>query len=309
MGPNERQRLARQTQRRGQTLRDNLITSALHQRYLTAASRVLQFWEESRTSPAGWDEFDVCTSAWLEHIFADGLPKGYASDALAALQHFFPEISGKLRNSWRLLKAWNRLEPPLRVLPADPLVIAAMARICVQVSWPRPAALLLVGFDAFLRPGELYKLTPGDITWASGRACLSLKDTKSGLRKGAEEMVFVESNVATALLRSVTKNLAPREPILDRSPKEFRNLFFNLLDYLQVQGNISLYSLRRGGATHHFMSCQSMESTLLRGRWQSTSTARIYLRDSAATLSHYQLTPAQRLCFRRLANKLNGFAR
>lgn len=309
MGTNQRQRLARQAQRQGQTLRDNLITSGLHHRYLTAASRVLQFWEESNSSPATWDDFDVSTSAWLEHIFADGLPKGYGSDALAALQHFLPEIAGKLRNSWRLLKAWNRLEPPLRVLPADPLVIAAMAGLCVQAGWPRPAALLLTAFDAFLRPGEMYRLTPNDITWASGRACLSVRDTKSGLRKGAEEMVFIESDLATRFLRVTTRKLSGKEPILDRSPQDMRQLFFNMLDYLQIPGHISLYSLRRGGATHHFMSSQSMETTLLRGRWQSTSTARIYLQDSAAALAHYQLSPVQRSQLLHLANIASGFAR
>lgn len=154
MGTNESKGEARQAQRRGQTLRDNLVTSALHQRYLVAATRVLNFWADTRTSPNSWEDFDNSTGAWLEHIFADGLPKGYASDAFAALQHFLPEVAGKLRNSWRLLKAWNRLEPPLRVLPADPLVIAAMASLCWQVGWRRPGALLLVGFDAFLRPGE-----------------------------------------------------------------------------------------------------------------------------------------------------------
>lgn len=308
MVTNQRQRLARQAQRRGQTLTDNLVTSALHQRYMTAAARVLQFWEETHGASSSWDDFDVATSAWLEHIFADGLPKGYGSDALAALQHFIPEISGKLRNSWRLLKAWTRIEPPLRVLPVDPLMIGAMAGLCVQAGWPRPAALLLVGFDAFLRPGELYKLTPQDITWASSKACLSLRDTKSGIRKGAEEMVFIQSRLATQFLRRVVKSLSANEPILDRTPKQFRDLFFNMLDFLEIQGHISLYSLRRGGGTHHFMFTQSMESTLLRGRWQSTSTARIYLQDSAASLAHYQLSPAQKQQFLRLAQRANGFA-
>lgn len=176
------------------------------------------------------------------------------------------------------------------------------------MNWIRPAALLLVGFDAFLRPGELYKLTPGDIAWASGRACLSLKDTKSGQRKGAEEMVFVESRLATNLLRLAVRRVPTKACILDRPPQAFRALFFNLLDYLKIQGNLSLYSLRRGGATHHFMATQSMESTLLRGRWQSTSTARIYLQDSAATLSHLQLSRQQRAHLHQLAQFLNGYA-
>ena len=48
------------------------------------------------TMPSTWDEFDVATGQWLEHIVAEGYPKGYASDGLAALQHYVPEVAGKV---------------------------------------------------------------------------------------------------------------------------------------------------------------------------------------------------------------------
>ena len=44
-----------------------------------------------------------------------------------------------------------------------------------------------------------------------------------------------------------------------------------------------------------------MEATLLRGRWVSTTTARIYLQDAAATLSHLQISDAQRSYMKELA--------
>ena len=256
--------------------------------------RVYKFWHENRCSPHTWDDFDTATSVWLEHIFAEGLPKGYGSDALASLQHFLPEINGKLRNSWRLLRTWNKIEPPVRVLPISPLVVGAMAGLLVKLGWLRPAALLLAGFDAFLRPGEMYNLKVGDLQWASGRVTLILHNTKSGQRKGADEMVFCESSLATKWLRRATRSLAPSAPVLDRTPEAFRSLFFNLLDELAIPGHLSLYSMRRGGATWHFMTFQSLENTLLRGRWQSTSTARIYLQDSAAALTHFQISPTVR---------------
>ena len=165
-----------------------------------------------------WDDFDTATCLWIEHIFADGLPKGYGSDALAALQHFLPEVSGKLRNSWRLLKTWNRMEPPLRVLPISPLLVGAMGGLLVSIGWCRPAALLLAGFDAFLRPGEMYHFQVQDVIWASGRATLVLHNTKSGQSKGADEMVFVQSLIATRALRVVCQQLPRSSYILDRSP-------------------------------------------------------------------------------------------
>jgi len=66
-----------------------------------AAMSALRFWKNSGTMPSTWDEFDVATGQWLENIAAEGYPKGYASDGLAALQHYVPEVAGKVRHSWR----------------------------------------------------------------------------------------------------------------------------------------------------------------------------------------------------------------
>ena len=280
------------------------MSNPLHKRYLAAASRILQFWQESNSAPNCWDDFDTRVCLWLEHVYADGLPKGYASDGLAALQHFLPEICGKLRHSWRLLKTWHKIEPPLRVLPISPVMIAGMAGLCVQLGWCRPAAALLVGFDCLLRPGEIYNLRIRDITWASGKATLTLRNTKTGQRKGAEEMIFCESALATRWLRVASRGLHPDDFLLDRPAKHFRQLFFNLLEHLCIAGHLSLYSLRRGGATWHFMTVRSMEATLVRGRWQSSSTARIYLQDAAATLADLQLSPAVASHLRSLARLL-----
>eukprot|EP00438_Fugacium_kawagutii_P008892 Skav234759 [mRNA] locus=scaffold2327:79052:85672:+ [translate_table: standard] len=160
-------------------------------------------------------------------------------------------------------------------------------RGCVRV------LALLVGFDCLLRPGEIYDLKVGDITWASKRATLTLRSTKTGIRKGAEEMVFCESRLATKWLKKACAGKSPHQLIVGCSRKHFRSLSFNLLQHFAITGNFSLYSLRRGGATWHFLGERSMEATLLRGRWQSTSTARIYLADAAATLVHLQLSSGQ----------------
>eukprot|EP00438_Fugacium_kawagutii_P028684 Skav214062 [mRNA] locus=scaffold2017:694813:699466:+ [translate_table: standard] len=292
-GSDVKQRQARKTARQGLTLKKHLVTSQLHKRYLSAAARVLTFWDEANAHPSTWDDFDTSVSMWLEHIFAEGLPKGYGSDALAAIQHFVPEVAGKLRNSWRLLKAWNKMEPPMRVLPISPLIIAGMAGLCVRLGWYGSAAALLVGFDCLLRPGEIYNLKVQDITWASGKATLTLHSTKTGLRKGAEELVFCESQVATKWLKRACVGKSPHSYVMDRSRTAFRSLFFRLLEHFEIEGYLSLYSLRRGGATWHFLAERSMESTLVRGRWQSTSTARIYLADAAATLVHLRLSRGQ----------------
>ena len=130
----EARRQERKKQRPTLRLQNKVLTPGLHVRYKQAAIRVLRFWRDSGSLPSTWDDFDVCTGQWLEHVFAEGYPKGYASDGLAALQHFLPEIAGKLRHSWRLLKSWQKLEPPVRVLPISPLMVVAISGCLHQTS-------------------------------------------------------------------------------------------------------------------------------------------------------------------------------
>ena len=168
------------------------------------------------------------------------------------------------------------------------------------------AAAFLVCFDAFLRPGELYRLICWDVIWAGGLAVLSLRQTKSGHRKNAAEMLVCHSKIANQWLWKGLANKQPNEPLLDETPAQFRSLFFHILDHLQVPGYFSLYSFRRGGATRHFLSDNNIEQTLSRGRWASTSTARIYLQDAAAALSHLEIDEEQRQYMQNLASYLSA---
>ena len=53
------------------------------------------------------------------------------------------------------------------------------------------------------------------------------------------------------------------------------------------------YSLRRGGATRAFRFHGQMERVLVRGRWESSKTARIYLTDGVAALAEVSLSQAE----------------
>ena len=235
-----------------------MLSPGLHGRYALAATRILQFWQESRCSPIDWEQFDVAASMYLEHIFCEGYPKGFGSDGLAALQHFVPEVAGKLRHSWRLLKSWNKMEPPMRVLPISPLIVLAMSGACIRLRKIHCAAAFLLCFDTLLRPGELYSLRKQDFTWAAGKAVVSLRNTKTGQRKGAEEMVVCHSEIANFWPHKALQYKAPGDYLLSCSSRSLRTLFFTILEHFGVQGHFSMYSFRRGGATWHFLAGGSM---------------------------------------------------
>ena len=47
--------------------------------------------------------------------------------------------------------------------------------------------------------------------------------------------------------------------------------------------------MRRGGATAHFAACGSVSATLLRGRWASIRSGRLYIVESRAVLASLSL--------------------
>lgn len=263
----------RRVRRRGRTLKNSMISSELKERYQHALVQVTQFWADHNVDIHSLDVLDEAVATYLEYIFAEGLPKSLASDTLASIQRHLPTSCGRLRFSWKMVKTWQKLEPPTRLVPLSPLVVRAFSGALWQSGFRREAAALLVGFDAMLRPGELYQLRCKDITFYGGTAVITLRDTKTGQRKGSDEMVVIESQLACNILRQAVVAVPRSHLLISISPYRFRLLFQRLVAHFQLKGSVGMYSLRRGGATFDFLLHKSMERTLLRGRWASSSTA------------------------------------
>ena len=73
--------------------------------------------------------------------------------------------------------------------------------------------------------------------------------------------------------------------------------------------NFNFYSLRRGGATAYFFATGSLEKTLVKGRWESASTARIYIQDAAAQAAELALDALQIQRLQNAALSLKPFMR
>ena len=171
-----------------------------------------------------------------------------------------------------------------------------MAGVAAGVNLPCVAAGLLACFDGMLHSGELYHLCVGDVTFYHNRAVLRLGLTKGGKRTGQEEMVVINSQVAVRWLMKACRGRSADELLLSQGPDNFRKCFKLLLSAFSLESDrLNVYSLRRGGATWDFLSHQSMERTLLRGRWTSTSSARVYLQDAVAMVAHLKLSAQQTL--------------
>ncbi|CAK0804968.1 unnamed protein product, partial [Prorocentrum cordatum] len=103
------------------------------------------------------DKLDLLVAEWIEWLWTEGHPQGLAGNALSAVQ-FFLRKKRILPASWRLLRAWQNLELPQRVLPLPEVALLAMA--ATARGWGRNdiAALLVLGFAGFLRTTEMLTL-------------------------------------------------------------------------------------------------------------------------------------------------------
>eukprot|EP00438_Fugacium_kawagutii_P002577 Skav219265 [mRNA] locus=scaffold1380:77928:89294:- [translate_table: standard] len=235
------------------------------------------------------EELDQLVAEYIESLWDDGAPKAQASYALAAIQFFRPPTKHQLVWSWKLVKTWHQIELPTRATPLTPDLLMSLAGQCFLWNQSRMGWLLVLGFGALLRTGELvtiqrqHVILPGQ----QSEAVLLLDQTK-GTKKTLLPLdkVVITEKVVIHALQILTKGLQPRDSLSRMSNGQFRRLWSQLLTHLNLQDcGYMPYSLRRGGATSNYKAGMSLDALVTKGRWQHVATARLYLDQGLQSLS------------------------
>ena len=290
-------------------LRDKVVTPKVQHRYAKSIQ-----WLFNTALPglglvlaADPVEFDEQLCRCVDMAWEEGEHRGLIGDLLSGLADRVPALRGRLAGAWRLYGAWGRLELPLRAWPVSPEQVMAMAFICFHWQLPDVGLALLLQFDGILRTGEVFCAEAHDFSFADRGAFLSLPQTKGSARKGAPEGVQVESQLLTGLLKWWF--LQRREPrVLCRPASEYRIIFNALVRECHFEGHYRPYSLRRGGATHHFLHGASMDRTAERGRWSNLRTARIYINTSLSDRAQQQQSSSSEHRVRHFAHAMRELA-
>ncbi|CAK0855226.1 unnamed protein product [Prorocentrum cordatum] len=291
--------------RRSRPLQDGRVAAVTRQRHDQARQHLRDFFNEQQLRPKSVRDVDQGVALHIEHAWRAGGSLLAVNSVLAAVPLFSPSLSGKLKQSWKLQKTWLKLEPNARAMPMPPLLALAFAGAFCWWGLPRVGALLAVGYAGMLRSGEMLQLRRKDIRIFQRRmsAIVALRNTKTGQRDGRLELVMIRSRVAVKLLVQHVQQLPPDELILNTERGEFTRLFRRAVVALGLTDErVTLYSFRRGGATHDFLEHGSLELTLLRGRWASARSARVYVQDAVAALAELQLSDLQLADARALAS-------
>ena len=237
------------------------------------------------------EDMDPLVSDYLEYLWAQGEGRATASNFMAALQDYMPKLKNKLPGAWRLMKTWTTHETPSRAPPLTETVLKAMVGWSVTKEYYSFALSLMVAFYGLLRTGELLSIQAWQIHMSSHTqpAVINLGLTKAGRRQGAAESITITEQSVLIHLWAWKRRVAPHT-FLTLKPHAWRALFSECLQKLKLEKwDFRPYSLRRGGATHLFVKCGSLDTVLLAGRWAALKTARIYLNSGLAMLSDIQI--------------------
>ena len=281
----KRTRAERREQRKAVTLEEASITDNTRERYVNGLLKLLPVLEKVQSV----EQLDYHLSAWIENSWSKGEAQYVISDALCGLHFYEPWTRGHLPNTWKLFATWRKLEIPARAPPIPKVLLRSFVAYALAHNDLFFAALLLLGFCALLRTGELLKVRSNHLLLDQKHGLVSLQQTKSGLRKGVNEMVHFEDALTLEVLLAAQaahiENHSTGALLWPYSNSAFRNRFRWYCQKFRVEDfSFRPYSLRRGGATHHFQVTRSMDSALLMGRWESARVAKLYISDALSFL-------------------------
>ncbi len=273
-------------------LRKQLVSVRTARRYEKALAKLFA-WLLSMgfQRPSSKDEWDPLASEFIEYLWQEGDGRSLATDSLSGLQRVSPGLRGSLRGAWALTKAWQRCELPSRAPPFAPLVLLGVAEAAVLLGLPRVAAGCVVGAHCILRTGELCSITSAAVELATdlSSAVISLGDTKGGQRRGAQESAEVTASWVAVLLAAAMRGTSPGD-LLFGTAAQFRKGFARALAKARLTSlGFRPYSLRRTGATELWRATANIGLVSLRGRWGSSTTARIYINDGLAKMAEFNL--------------------
>jgi integrase len=208
---------------------------------------------------------------------------------LYGILNVLPNLNGKLPKSAQAIKGWNKHTPGRSYPPLTwELAVAIAVQMCRSGHYQYGVGVLLA-FDCFLRISELCNITKDNIADAGDHrigtehkgTLISLPTTKTGKNQWVE----IRDPSVLTLVRSLVKQLKPKQRLFTFNASTFRRLLHATCHDLGLSPLYVPHSLRHGGATRYRHVLQwSIEDVMQRGRWASSMSARRYIQSGVAML-------------------------
>lgn len=257
-------------------------TAAIYRREV---HRFLCYAESERgILPSSPQELDECMGEFINELYQEGESVSHAGWLLSGFKRFMPSLRRDLMTAQQFYNNWLRDHIPTRAVPMPWDVLKTMAAIAYEREHKDLAITLLLGYIFFLRTMEMVQLSTDDVHLdpRTGSIVITLANTKTS-RKAHQTLVLQDHTLCQIIGRLKTE--LPTGKIWSFQPRGLRLCFTTLLRHMGAAPcNFSVYSIRRGGATHSYVETKSLDFVAVQGRWKDLRTARIYLDDARAAL-------------------------
>ncbi|CAK9056858.1 unnamed protein product [Durusdinium trenchii] len=273
----------------------NAVSEEVASDYRIRMARFKAFAKLEQISLRGQKNLDNALSAYLNEMFEDGEDIGEATKTLAAVVDSVPDCTqkGSLPRSRRCLQGWNRLDPGSTRPPIPWELVAAIVNFMLGRQQINEGLLVLLMFDAYLRPGEAISLHRSDLVEPTVQHpvfCLNLNPSERGAssKTGLSDETIVLDGRETPWMGLLLRRHLESHKAQKLFPIEYRQLkdaWQKALVGLQLSSkHCVLYQLRHSGPSHDRMTkARSLGDIKKRGRWLSDSSVRRY--EAAARLN------------------------
>jgi integrase len=261
-----------------------------HDKYTKALQRFVAFCDERAVHVRTVRDVDRHLARFVQHLFDTAQPFGVASCAVYGLQHYAPWAGKGLEAAKMALAGWKRLRPSVSHPPLTWELTCLLAAWMAAHGQHDAGLALLLGFDCYLRIGEILGLKVGDVAVNDdarlGAAYRGVMIRLARTKTGANQAVSVESADVSRLLAEHVRAKSDRAaPVFDVARHAFYDLFHRACAAFGLDGyGYSPHSLRHGGATRHHLQGRPITDIQFRGRWSSSKSVRTYIQSGRALL-------------------------
>jgi integrase len=278
-------------------LRDQSVLPVTHRRYAAAVREFARWCGVHGERVVDFVSLDRVLSWYFEWGYENGeLTLSDANYTFCGVLFYWPRVKGHLVESNRCRLSWSRLyqlgkkaRPPLS-WELTVLVAATM------LSWNRygEAVATLLAFDCYLRISEYANMKVQHLSLVGGKqGFVSIVRAKTGSHQSVTLGRAEVASILRAWLQFRHSVVSSGDSLFGFSAEAYRALFGQVMVALGVD-NVGFvpHCLRHGGATCDAMNGVSVESILLRGRWMSSVSARVYINQGRSMLVNAALPPA-----------------
>ncbi|CAJ1362253.1 unnamed protein product [Effrenium voratum] len=271
-------------------LEQKSISTEQEAQYSSYLRRFKDFCKESGLVWPLRGKVDETLADYFDVLYLDGQGVNAGEKTLAAVEFYFHAVKGKMMRSRRALRGWRKVRPPRSRLPLPRTVVFGIAMRMIFQGHRDKALMILLSFDAYLRPGEAADLVARNLVppvRGTGKQyqlyTLVVREEDEGVpdKTGIFSSSIPMDNPSTKnwlgpAIQRLGKHKKANERLFDFNEDSYRAAFKSASNWLGL-GDLHTYQLRHGGASEDLLGgVREYQVVKERGRWRTDTSVRRY---------------------------------